>query len=524
MDPIDYSLTESDLFSYPIDHDGQLPEIMQPGHMLGHSQQDGIHVDTIQLTRPGFLDLPPGARLPLSVLAQIFFEFAQETYYLSMYPHEPPTIFTLVNSTWRRAAFKVPELWLNFKIWETGGSAPPLAVVQRWMALSRDSPLIIDLSPDCEMTEYNQRLINYLSNFAHRWKHLCIRIPPDLHHVPFSGSPMPLLKTSKIMTGVKYLTGMKKLENHIIIELQRAFSPDKAPHLEYLEWSGRYAHPSLCFYWPQLVSIVIDVPLSISQCFVIFSLPSLERIQLRNIHQPLSTKTEFSITLPNLRDLYLTTAIDIAPMLQALTLPCLALFSFATVPWSYPNLNRFQNALCSLLRWSQCPLKDLSLDGTIIDEYHLLDCLTMISDTIEEIIIFMLCDWTEPKYFTDTVIDYLTVTPDAMQFVRPGPSTSIDGRKRRETQTRRPINKKIAALPRTFICPNLTSLWIDGRGIECTDTKFIDMVMSRILPPEGKSVRFLETLAINNSRLPSTIESALEPFKDKMRIFISQYS
>ncbi|PFH48912.1 hypothetical protein AMATHDRAFT_41920 [Amanita thiersii Skay4041] len=506
----------NDDFAY---HGGHRSPVFEQNQLSQQPVQYGLQANTLHTTNSGLRHLPPIERLPRNLLAQVFIEFSKlsDGPYLSLCPKDPPMVFTRVNSTWRSVAYRVPELWSTIQM--ECNPAPPIEVIQRWITFSQERPLYIGL---WNMAKYqpgvwgrDQRLFDYLSTFASRWKSLDVLVFPELRTVSFSKLHMPLLEYACIQI-------YTKLEDCIIMELQRAFSPDHAPRLKELSWSDdtssratHYVH--LCFYWPQLVKVNIYVPLSITQCFIIFSLPLLQTVDLDCIIYPLSQPVDNSITLPNLQDLTLGANISITPILNALTLPSLRNVDIHFQTALPSDRGSFQDAFRSFLRRSHCPLEVLLLLEIFMDESHLLDCLAMISATIK--LIDLRVPEGNPPLFTDIVVDYLTLHPNSIEF---SPSTPLNkGRREQQQRLGRDFEDGSTHI---YLCPGLSALRLSGTAITCSDSKFIEMMRSRISPPHYNllnswKIRQLSIFKLFRPRSScSTLKQALRSLRDEIQL------
>ncbi|KAF8630978.1 hypothetical protein AX15_002701 [Amanita polypyramis BW_CC] len=397
-------------------------------------------------------DVAPIRQLSDALLAEIF--LCCNPYGTDAHPNNGPLSFTHVNSRWRRVALSTPQLWTTLYLDEYNSVSPrdPFFFVTNWLSRAGNEPLEIHIREEL-FQKCREQLMAYLFSLSKQWRVITLHLLPEACSFPTTG--MPWLESITLQAEAQ-------LESRIIADIQRALGPDKAPKLRDITWKDKIQVPytQLCFYWPQLEYLRIEIPLSISQCFVIFSILTLQSADFTNVCFPLSlVESTFvhRIFHPALSSLCITGTIDVIPIFTTLTCPSLRYITLDFRNGYLPPLS-FQDSLCRMLRRSYCPLQSLSIGQVYIDEAHLHDCLIFISRTVTEINIAVPRD--NPPLFTDAIIKSLTL---------PGPEYPRIRGKADDVVLSYPIG----------LCPQLQSIQLSPDSIACGEQTFLDMAKSR---------------------------------------------
>ncbi|KAJ7821904.1 hypothetical protein B0H14DRAFT_3146565, partial [Mycena olivaceomarginata] len=147
--------------------------------------------------------------------------------------HEAPLLLVHVCSGWRRIAFATPQLWssLHVVVPNAGRLRKMSSAVDNWLTRSGTLPLSITLavSAACEAGSDNvATMIDVLTNFSPRWKHIKITLTPSTTLTPSHESPRIGCTDARI--------------HHVYVGWERLLAESRLTSCDSLEGISQQAH------------------------------------------------------------------------------------------------------------------------------------------------------------------------------------------------------------------------------------------------------------------------------------------
>ncbi|KAJ7479754.1 hypothetical protein FB451DRAFT_1239747 [Mycena latifolia] len=201
----------------------------------------------------------PVLDLPNEIVSEIFINV------LPIYPHRPPPIGRLsptllgqICSQWRDIALSTPQLWraIELKLVNCAASASYLAILQTWLARSRDSRLSLSLEYDAfdatgtfslpVLTQFIKTIVPH----SGRWEYAELMVPLTL--VPLLQGAMPELRS--LTFGPSYFSR----EVSSIFEPASILAFHDAPKLNTVVLSRYFAPSSTTLPWVQITTLTAE--------------------------------------------------------------------------------------------------------------------------------------------------------------------------------------------------------------------------------------------------------------------------
>ncbi|KAF8889127.1 hypothetical protein BD779DRAFT_1522106 [Infundibulicybe gibba] len=412
--------------------------------------------------------LSPLRRLPPEVLGEIFIA------YLGVGGMFAPILLSHLCSRWRIIVLDTPRLWSKLNVTITSSNVSRMRSALE-VYLARSGQALLDIT-----IQHQHYLSNLLAPQAHRWEHINLNIPPDLHL-----ELIPLLKDR--LQSLKSITLVRKRRHYIRLEeYEDARLIDcyiEAPKITDVSVIGVYHLP---LPWTQLGNL--KTPVALDKCHNMLRTAegltnwTVELLPPTDISHPPSASFQHSrLTSLRVDFLYESAAGQVGFFFSVLTLPSLQSFFLDTN--ANPGLLdgemhvESQRSIVSFFRRSSPPLVTFHIS------------LGMIPDSDD---FFVNCLQCTPK-LVDLQIDigYSNKTMITDQFMR-----------------------RLNAKYPNFILPNLERLSLIG-CMRFTSKPIAAMVASRMPAATSLtgSVAILQRLSLDLVRVhKSSPMEALRPF------------
>lgn len=340
----------------------------------------------------------PIRRVLPELLGQIFGHCLPEDPHAHFEPYylKPPIVFTRVCSTWRNVALSSPRLWCSIvsSIPRTKAHDPEVLVdntPESSLSLSRACPLSLILHDTSEWGSRNEdwlKIADLVGNHSPRWEHLEL-YQPDISLAVFRAAQgaTPWLKSLDITASRWKYHNDDAMES--LAEVLRS-----SPQLRDITWKSGWLdfHPSLLDTpWNQLTRLHLDCRIAMQDFEEFFpQLTNVVHCYLRRVwgESSRSAAARRNITLPCMKTLHLSSAINLTSIIDHTTLPSVVdlsvdhfVASRHNTPSQWP-----QSTFLSLFVPSSCGLRKLALHVQVpILESQLMEILKIVSPTLIEL-------------------------------------------------------------------------------------------------------------------------------------------